>query len=81
MRYAFVVLALVMLVVLAGCAKYYEVKDPGTGKLYLTNDLDHNKSGSVQFHDVKSGVGVTLQSSEVRSITEQEFNVRRYSDK
>jgi hypothetical protein len=81
MKYALVVLLLAALITLAGCAKYYEVKDPGTGKLYFTNDLNYNKSGSVQFHDIKSNVGVTLQSSEVRKISEEEFTVRRYSDK
>jgi hypothetical protein len=57
-----------------GCARYYEVTDPTSGKAYYTRDVDHRRlAGYVKFKDAKSGSRVTLQSSQVRKISEAEY--------
>lgn len=60
-------------VLLAGCfSSYYMVRDPGSGTAYYTTDV--KKSGSaVQFKDEKTGSAVTLQNSEVKEISKDEF--------
>ena len=68
-----VVAALLALSVLTGCTSYYRVRDPQSGKVYYTRDLDRNRSGSVQFEDANSGSEITLQSSEVLEIDKDEY--------
>jgi hypothetical protein len=63
-----------MIAVLAGCATYYKVNDPAGSKLYYTTEIDKTKAGAITFKDEKSGSVVTLQSSEVKEISEEEFN-------
>lgn len=59
---------------LAGCGGgYYRVNDPAGSKEYYTNDIDQTKTGAITFTDKKSGSVVTLQSSEVKEISEDEF--------
>ncbi len=58
---------------LAGCATYYKVNDPAGSKLYYTTEIDKTKAGAITFKDEKSGSTVTLQSSEVKEISEEEF--------
>jgi expansin (peptidoglycan-binding protein) len=59
---------------LAGCGGgYYRVNDPGGTKAYYTTDIDETKTGAITFKDQKSGSVVTLQSSEVKEISEDEF--------
>lgn len=62
-----------MIAVLAGCSHYYQVNDPAGAKLYYTTDIDKTKAGAITFKDQKSGSVVTLQSSEVKEISEDEF--------
>jgi hypothetical protein len=60
---------------LAGCGgNYYRVNDPAGDRHYYTTDIDKTKSGSISFKDEKSGAVVTLQSSEVKQISEEEFD-------
>ena len=60
---------------LAGCGgNYYKVNDPAGERQYYTTDIDQSKAGSISFKDEKSGSKVTLQSSEVKEISEDEFN-------
>ena len=60
---------------LAGCGgNYYKVNDPAGERQYYTTDIDQSKAGSITFKDEKSGSKVTLQSSEVKEISEDEFN-------
>jgi hypothetical protein len=60
---------------LAGCGgNYYRVNDTAGAKLYYTTKIDHTKSGAITFKDEKGGSKVTLQSSEVKEISEDEFN-------
>ena len=59
---------------LAGCGgNYYRVNDPAGTTQYYTSDIDHTKTGAINFKDQKSGSVVTLQSSEVKQISKDEF--------
>src|SRR5262249_8489775 len=62
-----------MLAVMTGCTTYYRVSDPGGTKEYYTTKID-KKGGGITFKDEKSGSVVTLQSSEVKEISEDEFS-------
>jgi hypothetical protein len=64
---------LVLSVMAVGCTSYYVVKDPASGKAFYTTDVQQEKSGVVKFRDEKSGANVTLQSSEVKEVSEKEF--------
>lgn len=55
------------------CSHYYAVRDPGGSKTYYTTDIDNTKAGAIKLKDQKSGSVVTLQSSEVKEISEEEF--------
>ena len=58
----------------AGCgATYYRVNDPAGTKEYYTTKIEQTKAGSITFKDEKGGSVVTLQSSEVKEISENEF--------
>jgi expansin (peptidoglycan-binding protein) len=64
-----------MLAVLAGCTSYYRVNDPAGTREYYTTDIDKSTvGGAITFKDEKSGSVVTLQSSEIKEISEEEFN-------
>jgi hypothetical protein len=58
-----------------GCASYYSVTDPTTGKIYYTtNDkMDQSNSGSTSFIDARTGDHITLQNTQVSQITEQQY--------
>ena len=58
---------------LTGCSNYYRVNDPAGDKQYYTTDIDKTKTGAITFKDEKGGGVVTLQSSEVKEISEDEF--------
>ena len=59
---------------LGGCGgDYYRVNDPAGGKLYYTTDIDRTKTGAITFKDKKSSSKVSLQSSEVKQISKEEF--------
>ncbi|GKS59333.1 hypothetical protein YTPLAS18_28600 [Nitrospira sp.] len=58
----------------AGCSHYYRVTDPASGKSYYTTEVGHaGRAGAVKFKDHKSENIVTLQSSEVKEISSDEF--------
>jgi hypothetical protein len=64
-------------ITLAGCTKYYRVTDPGSGKSYYTTKVSEaGNTGAVKIKDAKTGGTITLQSSEVHEISEQEFKAR-----
>ena len=56
----------------AGCAHYYKVSDPGSGKSYYTEDVKRNGS-AVEFKDAQTGGVMTLQNSNVQEIDKQEY--------
>ena len=59
---------------LTGCGGgYYRVNDPAGDRQYYTSDIDQTKTGAITFKDEKSGSVVTLQSSEVKEISKDEF--------
>ena len=62
-----------MLFMTAGCTHYYKVSDPAGNKEYYTTEIDRSRSGAIKIKDEKSGSIVTLQSSEVKEISEKEF--------
>jgi hypothetical protein len=63
-----------LVTLVAGCGgNYYRVNDTAGDRLYYTTDIDQSKAGSITFKDEKSGSKVTLQSSEVKEISEDEF--------
>jgi hypothetical protein len=63
------------LLMTAGCStSYYRVTDPDAGKSYYTHKVEEaGKGGAVKFKDAQSGDSVTVQSSEVKELSEDEF--------
>ena len=63
------------MLVAAGCGgNYYKVSDPATGRsFYSTKVKQTGKAGAVKFKDDKSGGTITLQSSEVKEISGDEY--------
>jgi hypothetical protein len=61
------------LLLAAGCASYYQITDPTTGKVYFSTSMDQSSSGATVFTDAKTGAKITLQNSEVSKITQQQF--------
>ena len=64
----------VLLVMLYGCSSHYLVRDPASGTNYYTTDVDRTgDSGAVKFKDHATGSKVIIQQSEVRKISEDEY--------
>jgi len=59
----------------AGCSdSHYRVTDPTSGNAYYTTAVkDSGKGGAVKMKDAKTGSMVTLQSSDVKKISESEY--------
>jgi hypothetical protein len=62
-----------LMLVTVGCSSYYRISDPAGTKEYYTTDIDKSRSGSISFKDAKSGSTVTLQASDVKEISEDDF--------
>jgi len=63
-----------LLLCLSGCGSYYQVRDPAGRADYYTTDIDEvGLGGAIKFKDARSGAVVTLQSSEVKQISKEEF--------
>ena len=62
-----------MISLVTACSHYYKVNDPAGSKEYYTTDVDKVKGGAIKIKDEKTGAIVTLQSSEVKEISEEEF--------
>jgi hypothetical protein len=61
-------------VLLTACASYYQVRDPASGATYYTSDIDKpGGSGTVRFKDDRTRQQVTLQNSQVREISRDEY--------
>ena len=72
-RYGWLVVSLCVCLLGAGCATYYKVTDPQSGKEYYTKEI-HNLSGSaVRVKDDRTGKNVSLQISEVKEISAKEY--------
>jgi hypothetical protein len=67
--------AMALAALLAGCGTYYTVRDPASSTQYYTTDVDKaGSSGAVKFKDAKTGSEITLQSSEVKEISKEDYN-------
>jgi len=63
-----------LIAIAAGCTSYYRVTDPASGKSYYTTEISEaGRAGAVKIKDAKSGGTITLQSSEVKEISEDEY--------
>jgi hypothetical protein len=63
-----------LLLILCGCTSHYMVHDPVSGSDYYTTDVDRTgDSGAIRFKDHATGSKVIIQQSEVRKISEDEF--------
>lgn len=62
-----------MLVLSPGCTHYYRVSDPAGTRMYYTTDIDRTDAGAIRIKDEKTGADVTLQSSEVKEISREEY--------
>jgi hypothetical protein len=62
------------LITLPSCTTYYRVTDPASGRSYYTTRVSEaGNTGAVKIKDAKTGGTITLQSSEVHEISDQEF--------
>jgi hypothetical protein len=68
------VLALGLLLLSFGCARYYQVIDVETKKVYYTKKVHKLDSGSVSFVNAETGSGATLRAAEIKSIEKEEFD-------
>lgn len=58
---------------LAGC-QHYQVSDPTTGRTYYTKHAKRAlSSGEVVFADGKTGEVLTLQNTQLKQISREEF--------
>jgi hypothetical protein len=63
---------------LCGCAHYYKVTDPGSGKTYYTNHIKNKGHGVIRFKDGVSRTQVTLSGSEVMKITKDQYKANAH---
>jgi hypothetical protein len=58
----------------AACAQnsYYKVTDPGSGKVFYTEEIKRNGS-AVEFQDAQTNSVVTLQNSEIAAVPEATY--------
>ena len=73
MRSGWLVVGLCVGLLVGGCATYYKVTDPQSGKAYYTQKIDTAMGGAVKVMDARTGSIVTLQNSEVKEISEKEY--------
>lgn len=63
------------ILIVAGCTSHYRVTDPASGKEYYTTKVtDAGRGGAVKIKDARTGSTVTLQSSDVKEISSDEFD-------
>jgi len=62
-------------VLLAGCSggSYYMVRQPGAATPYYTTELERAGNYAVQFKDGKTGSAVSLQDSEIKKISKEDY--------
>jgi len=73
MRYGWLVVGLCVGLLVIGCASYYKVTDPQSGKEYYTEKVDTLAGGAVKVMDARTNSVVTLQNSQVKEISEKEY--------
>ena len=67
------VASLCLSLLVVGCASYYRVSDPSTKAEYYTEEVETLKDGAVKLKDARTGSTITLQSSEVKEISSDEY--------
>jgi uncharacterized protein YceK len=67
------VAVLAVAVLVGGCASYYKVTDPASGRVYYTQEVERKGGTTVMFKDGKTGAQVTLPSSEVMEVKSDEY--------
>jgi hypothetical protein len=69
-----------IMLLFSGCTNYYMVTDPHSGNVYYTTEIEEPKGGggAVKLRDERTGNTVTIQNSEVKEISKDEFNVGVY---
>jgi len=73
-RSVWLVVSLCIGLLVVGCASYYyKVTDPHSGKEYYTQEIKNDNSGAVKLKDVRTGSDVTLQNSEVKELSKEEY--------
>ena len=65
-------IVVLLTVSLAACAHYFKVADPGSEKVFYTEDIKRNGS-AVEFKDAQTGGVITLQNSEITQIDKQAY--------
>lgn len=73
LRYGWLIVSFCIGLFVVGCASYYKVTDPQTGKEYYTQEIDNVRGGAVKLKDARSGSTVTIQNSEVKEISKDEY--------
>ncbi len=58
---------------ISGCASYYKVTDPASGRVYYTDNIQNKGNGAIRFKDENTKTFVTLSTSEVMQITEDQY--------
>jgi hypothetical protein len=75
-QYGWLVVSLFVGLLVAGCASsssFYRVTDLQSGKEYYTQEVDHLASGAVVVNDTRTGSIITLQNSQVKKISSDEY--------
>lgn len=73
-RQAIYMAIVALAVALGGCASYYKVTDPTSGRVFYTEGVERQKGGTtIMFKDAKTGAEVTLPASEVLEVSSDEF--------
>ena len=74
MKYAHLASMIALACLTVGCSSYYRITDPASGKTYYSKKVDGaGRAGAIKFKDERAGGQVTLQSSEVKEISADEF--------
>jgi hypothetical protein len=79
LKYGWLVVGLCVGFLVVGCASYYKVTDTQSGKEYYTEDIKNVRGGAVQLKDTRSGSVVTIQNSQVKEISSDEYKAGLYA--
>lgn len=75
LQYGWLVVSLSVGIFVVGCASssFYRVTDLQSGKEYYTQTVDHLASGAVVVNDSRTNSIITLQNSQVKMISSDEY--------
>ncbi len=72
-RNGWLVVILCVAFAVGGCATYYKVTDPTSGKIYYTKHIAYARSGALKLKDARSESLVIIQNSEVKEISKEDY--------